>query len=47
VPFLINDIKEITGIGTASLPPEGVGKQKEMAVKSAEIDAINKYKAQQ
>jgi hypothetical protein len=47
VPFLINDIKEITGIGTASLPPEGVGKQKEMAVKSAEIDAINKFKAQQ
>lgn len=46
VPFLINDTKEITGIGTASLPPEGVAKQKEMAVKAAEIDAINKFKAQ-
>ena len=46
VPFLINDTKEITGTGTASVQPEGVSKQKEMAVKAAEIDAINKYKAQ-
>jgi hypothetical protein len=45
-PFLINDKKEVIGTGTASLPPEGIGKQKEMALKAAEIDAINKYKAE-
>lgn len=45
-PFLINDTTEVMGIGTASIQPEGVAKQKEMAVKAAEIDAINKYKAQ-
>jgi hypothetical protein len=43
---LINDKKEVIGTGTASLPPEGIGKQKEMALKAAEIDAINKYKAE-
>lgn len=45
VTFLINDTKEVDGVGSAPLPPEGKAKQKENAVKIAEIDAINKYKA--